>query len=421
MKVAYSSLAGIKMQIYLVGGAVRNRLLGLPVAERDWVVVGASPEEMLSRGFRQVGKDFPVFLHPETQEEYALARTERKTGHGYGGFHVHASPEVTLEEDLKRRDLTINAMAQDEQGHIIDPFGGQADVERGVLRHVSAAFSEDPLRILRIARFAAQFADRGFHIAPETMTLLHEMVQSGEVEHLVAERVWQELQKGFSRQNPSVFFQTLRECNALSVLLPEIDALFGVPNPEKSHPEIDSGLHTLLVIDQAARLSSDPKVVFAALLHDVGKGLTPKEQWPKHPNHERNGVQIVKAICERLRVPSTFRELACLVCEYHLDCHRALELEVPELLTLLNRLDVWRRYDRFCEFLTACEADARGCQGFEHRDYPQAAYLQKIYQVATEVDVKVLLAKGLEGKAFAEALQKARLEKIQETLYKRNQ
>lgn len=400
------------MQIYLVGGAVRDQLLGLPVTERDWVVVDATPEHMLSQGFRQVGKDFPVFLHPETHEEYALARTERKTGAGYTGFQVHASPDVTLEEDLKRRDLTINAIAQTTDGQIIDPYAGQKDLTNRCLRHVSPAFVEDPLRILRIARFKARLAQYDFHIAPETAALLKKMVADGDLHHLTCERVWQEIQRVLSRPQPRLFFNVLRDCGALAILLPEIDALFGVPSSEKNHLEIDSGIHTLHAIDQATQLSDDACVAFAILLHDVGKALTPQTQWPHHPDHPQQGIPLVKAICQRLRVPKTYRELALLVCQYHLDCHRAQTLDAEAVLTLLERLDPWRRHTRFCQFLSACEADARGYHSFESHDYPQAHFLQKMYAATQQVAVEPLLKQGLKDSGLMQAIRAQRLNHI---------
>jgi len=400
------------MQVYLVGGAVRDRLLGLPVIERDWVVVGVTPEQMLAQGFCQVGKDFPVFLHPDTHEEYALARTERKIGVGYTGFKVHAAPDVTLEDDLRRRDLTINAIAQATDGTIIDPYGGQVDLAKHCLRHVSPAFVEDPLRVLRIARFAARFATHHFTIAPTTATLLKTMVANGDLQHLVVERVWQEIQKAFTYVQPSVFLHALRDCGALAVLLPEVDALFGVPTSKKSHPEIDSGVHTLLAVDQAARLSNDPCVVFATVLHDVGKALTPRKQWPKHVDHQRLGIALVKTVCERLRVPKVYSKLALLVCEYHLECHRVQQLDADAVLTVLEKIDPWRRHARFCQFLLACEADARGCQGSESRDYPQTAFLQQAYAVTQQVEVEPLLAQGLQGQALTQAIHEQRLIQI---------
>ena len=360
------------MQIYLVGGAVRDKLLGLEVKDRDYVVVGATPEDMVAQGFRPVGADFPVFLHPETKEEYALARTERKTGRGYKGFTVYAAPDVTLEDDLRRRDLTINAMAEAPDGALIDPFGGAEDLRNGVLRHVSDAFSEDPVRILRVARFAARFADMGagdsepcFKVADATNALMQRMVADGEVDALVAERVWAELERALATVRPSIFFQVLRACGALDRLFPEIAALFGVPQPPKHHPEIDTGVHVMLVIDQAARLSPDTRVRFAALMHDLGKGTTPPADWPRHIGHEAAGTKLVTEFCRRLRVPNDYRDLGLLVARYHTHCHRAAELKPTTLLDTLEALDAFRRPERVEMFVLACEADARGRTGFE--------------------------------------------------------
>ena len=396
------------METFLVGGAVRDKLLGIPHKERDWVVVGATPEEMLARGFRQVGKDFPVFLHPESHEEYALARTERKTAPGYHGFAVHAAPDVTLEQDLLRRDLTINAIAETPDGELIDPFGGQRDLRQRILRHVSPAFAEDPVRILRVARFAARFAHLDFHIAEETMRLMRKMVQAGEVDALVPERVWAETQRALCTDGPARYFEVLRECGALRVLFPEIDRLFGVPQPPEHHPEIDTGIHTMLVLGQAARLSADPVVRFAALVHDLGKGLTPREEWPSHKGHEARGVPLVKALCRRLRVPNDYRDLALLVTEYHLHYHRAAELRPETLLKLLERTDALRRPDRFDQFLLACEADSRGRPGFEDAHFAQPAILRRVREAAAAVDSGELRKQGYEGKALGEALRKRR-------------
>jgi tRNA nucleotidyltransferase (CCA-adding enzyme) len=404
------------MQIYLVGGAVRDQLLGLTPRERDWVVVGASPAEMARQGFRQVGKDFPVFLHPQTGEEYALARTERKTAPGYKGFVVHTAPDVTLEQDLLRRDLTINAMAEDEHGNLVDPFNGHADLEQRVLRHVSPAFSEDPLRILRVARFAARFANLGFTIADETLDLMRQMVSSGEVDALVPERVWKEIERALATDQPQRFFEVLRECGALKILLPEIDRLYGVPQPEQHHPEIDTGVHTMMVLQQAARLSKDTSVRLAALLHDLGKGTTPPEQWPRHIEHEARGVKLVKDLCQRLRIPNHYRDLAVHVCRYHLHAHRAAELKATTMLKLLQSLDVLRQPERFKKFLLACEADARGRSGFEKRDYPQAAILERAAQAMMAVDSKPLVEKGMSGAALGEELQRLRLAAIKQAL-----
>lgn len=402
------------MQIYLVGGAVRDQLLGLEPSERDWVVVGASPEQMERKGFRKVGKDFPVFLHPKTQEEYALARTERKTAPGYKGFIVHTAKDVTLEQDLLRRDLTINAMASDDQGNLIDPYHGRADLEQRLLRHVSPAFAEDPLRILRVARFAARFAGLGFRVADDTLELMKQMVGSGEVDALVPERVWKEMERALATDYPQRFFEVLHDCGALQKLIPEVDHLFGVPQPEKYHPEIDTGVHTLMVLQQAACLSQDTSVRLAALLHDVGKGITPSTQWPKHIAHEENGVALVEAVCKRLRVPNQYRDLAVHVCRFHLQCHRVAELKPATLLKLLQSLDALRQPERFKKFLLACEADMRGRAGFEAQDYPQAALMDKAFRAMQKVDAKPLVEKGLAGSALGEALQRMRLEAIQQ-------
>ncbi len=397
------------MKVYMVGGAVRDRLLGLPVTDRDWVVVGATPEEMLAKGFLPVGKDFPVFLHPETHEEYALARTERKVAPGYTGFTFHAAPEVTLEQDLARRDLTINAMAMTPDGELIDPYGGRRDLEQRILRHVSPAFVEDPVRILRVARFAARLAPWGFRVAPETLELMRRMVESGEVDALVPERVWAELKRALGEAKPSPFFEVLRRCGALQVIFPEIDRLFGVPQPEKHHPEVDVGIHTLLVVDQAARLTPDLEVRFAALVHDLGKGTTPREEWPRHVGHEERGVPLVEALCRRLRVPARFRELAILVTRYHLYFHRAGELRCTTMLELFHKLDAFRRPGRFEQFLLACEADSRGRYGYEERKPPQLGILRSAFEAAAAVKPSALVEEGLRGAAIGEALRRRRL------------
>jgi len=400
------------MQIYRVGGAVRDELLGLPVSDRDWVVTGATAAQMLDAGYRQVGKDFPVFLHPQTREEYALARTERKTGPGYHGFEIDSAPQVTLEQDLARRDLTINAMARDADGELIDPYGGQADLQRRLLRHVSPAFVEDPLRILRVARFAARFHGLGFHIAPETQALMREMVEAGEVESLVAERVWVECQRALDETFPVQFFTVLRECGALAVLLPELDRLFGVPQPEQHHPEIDTGVHSLMVLEQAVKLSDQTQVRFAALVHDVGKGETPASQWPRHIGHEQRSVRLIEQLCRRLRVPRDYRQLAVLVARYHTHCHRALELKPATLLKTLDSVDAWRRPQRFEQFVLACEADARGRLGLETSDYPQAQYLRQVHEAAAAVTTAPLIEQGLQGRELAQALQQLRIAAI---------
>ena len=383
------------MQTFLVGGAVRDKLLGLPIKDRDYVVVGATPADMQARGFKLVGADFPVFLHPQTKCEYALARTERKTAPGYKGFSVHAAPDVTLEQDLARRDLTINAMAETEGGELIDPYGGARDLKAGVLRHVSPAFVEDPLRVLRVARFAARF---GFSVADETLALMRTLVDAGEIAHLVAERVWSEMERALGEQRPWVFFEVLRECGAHAVLLPEIEALFGVPQPAAHHPEIDSGVHTLMALQQAARLSRDTRVRFAVLVHDLGKGTTPSAEWPRHIGHEERGVKIIKNFCQRLRVPTEYRELAEAVSRYHLHCHRALELRAETVLKTLEGINAFRRPERVEWFLLACEADARGRKGLEDRAYPQAELFRRAYAAAREVGVEVANAdaKGAE-------------------------
>lgn len=400
------------MQIYKVGGAVRDRLLGRPVNEVDWVVVGASAEQMLELGYRPVGADFPVFLHPQTGEEYALARTERKSGRGYGGFTFHASPDVTLEEDLIRRDLTVNAMAEDEQGTLIDPYDGQHDLQARILRHVSPAFAEDPLRVLRVARFAARYAPLGFSVAPETLALMRQLAESGELGHLTAERSWKEISRALMEPRPDVFIQVLRDCGALAALLPEVDDLFGVPQPPAHHPEIDTGVHVLSVLRQCAEHQQPLSVRWACLLHDVGKGLTPEADWPRHIAHEHKGLKLIQAINERCKAPRDCAELALLVGEFHTHGHRALELRPSTLLELLQRFDVFRRPQRFAEFVTACEMDARGRLGLEQREYPQAAYLLGAAEVARQVAVKPLLEKGFKGAELGEALNRERLKAL---------
>ncbi|MFI8609714.1 multifunctional CCA addition/repair protein [Pseudomonas sp. AOB-7] len=397
------------MQIYKVGGAVRDRLLGRPVEEIDWVVVGASAEQMLELGYRPVGADFPVFLHPDSGEEYALARTERKSGRGYGGFVFHASPEVTLEQDLIRRDLTVNAMAEDDQGRLIDPYGGQRDLQARVLRHVSPAFAEDPLRVLRVARFAARYAPLGFSVATETLALMCQLAESGELAHLTAERSWKEISRALLEPRPDVFVQVLRDCGALAALLPEVDALFGVPQPAAHHPEIDTGVHVLSVLRQCAEHEQPLTVRWACLLHDVGKGLTPETEWPRHIAHEPKGLRLIQAINQRCKAPRDCAELALLVGEFHTHGHRALELKPSTLLELLQRFDVFRRPQRFAEFVAACEMDARGRLGLEQREYPQAAYLLGAAETARQVAVKPLLEKGLKGAELGEALARERL------------
>jgi tRNA nucleotidyltransferase (CCA-adding enzyme) len=402
------------MKVYLVGGAVRDRLLNLPIEERDWVVVGSCAQELLDKNYQQVGKDFPVFLHPQTHEEYALARIERKTAAGYHGFDVNASKAVTLEEDLLRRDLTINAIAEDEQGVLIDPYGGQKDIKNGLLRHVSPAFTEDPVRILRIARFAARFHKQGFVIADSTLTLMKEMVDQGEVNALVPERVWQELVKTLSLEHPRRLFEVLRECGALAVLLPELDCLFGVPQTAKWHPEIDTGVHTLMVLDQACILSQDPKIRFAAICHDLGKGETPSSALPSHHGHEAKSAKLTQQLCARLKVPSEYRDLAVLVAKYHSHCHKVFELKTSTLLRTLNRLDALRRPERFDAFLIACTADAKGRSGFEQTTYPQADYFRAAFAAMQTVDAREIARAGGKGNEIRERLESARLDAIKQ-------
>ncbi len=400
------------METYLVGGAVRDRLLGRSVKDRDWVVTGSSPEEMIGLGFRPVGKDFPVFLHPQSHEEYALARTERKVAPGYHGFSFHASPEVTIEEDLRRRDLTINAIAEDMHGQLIDPYGGQQDIADRCLRHVSDAFAEDPVRVLRSARFAARLAPYGFALADETMQLMRDMVASGEVDALVAERVWQELGQVLTEPQASVFFSVLRDCRALIRLFPELDALFGVPQTEIHHPEIDTGLHTMLALDYAATAGMAAEVCFAVLCHDFGKAVTAAKYWPHHRGHERTGVRIVEAFCSRLRVPRRFRDLAKLVCEYHTHCHRAVELRPASVLRLLEAIDAFRRPQRLDDFVAACLADARGRKGFDDIGYPQAGILAEALAAARAVDISGLCRQGNSGEKLKRLIRSQRVAAI---------
>ncbi|MBN3256165.1 multifunctional CCA addition/repair protein [Pectobacterium brasiliense] len=385
------------MKIYLVGGAVRDSLLGLPVTEKDWVVVGATPENLLEQGYQQVGKDFPVFLHPVSRDEYALARTERKSGKGYTGFVCHAAPDVTLEQDLLRRDLTINAIARTERGDLIDPYHGRRDLENRVLRHVSDAFSEDPLRVLRVARFAARFAHLGFQIAEETMALMQKMAHEGELAYLTPERVWKETEKALGTSSPDVYFQVLRDCGALAVLFPEIDNLYGVPAPAKWHPEIDTGIHTMMTVAMAARLSPEIDVRFATLCHDLGKGLTPPELWPRHHGHGPAGVKLVEALCQRLRVPNPIRDLAKLVAEYHDLVHTVQVLQPKTLLKLFDAIDVWRKPQRLEQLALTSEADARGRAGFEENPYPQGDYLREAFRIASQVSSADVVADGFKG------------------------
>jgi len=403
------------MKVYLVGGAVRDELLGRPVRERDWVVVGATPQQMLDAGHRQVGRDFPVFLHPETGEEHALARTERKTGRGYRGFELCYSPDVTLEDDLKRRDLTINAMARDADGRLIDPYGGQADLEARRLRHVSEAFGEDPVRILRVARFLARYQPLGFSIAPETLARMRAIVAAGEADALVPERVWQEMDRALAEAAPEAWLRTLRDCGALARVLPELDALYGVPQPKKWHPEIDTGLHIELVLQAAADLTPEPRVRFAALMHDLGKGRTPRTSWPRHIGHEESGAQLVGEVAARLRVPTEYRELALLAARWHGLAHRAEELRPRTVLELLEACDAFRRPGRFQELLLAFEADYRGRGGWRHRPYPQADLLRKAQEKALATTLSDDEREGLTGEKIGELLRRRRLAALSRT------
>jgi tRNA nucleotidyltransferase (CCA-adding enzyme) len=399
------------MKVYAVGGCVRDQLLGVPVADRDWVVVGATPAEMIAAGFRPVGKDFPVFLHPQTQEEYALARTERKIAPGYHGFAFHAAPDVTLEDDLARRDLTINAMAMDEAGAIVDPFGGRADLDAKVLRHVGPAFAEDPVRILRLARFAARFAE--FRVADETARLMRAMVEAGEVDALVPERVWQEFARGLMESRPARLFETLRECGALARLLPEVDCLWGVPQRADVHHEVDTGVHLMLVLDAAARLNAQLPARWAAVLHDLGKGTTPQEQWPRHIGHEERGVELARDVNERLRVSNDCRDASILAAREHGNIHRALELDAAALVRLLERCDAFRRPALLAQVLDACEADARGRTGHENDPYPQRGRVLAALEVARSVDSGAIAARvGTNGERIAQAVHQARVDAV---------
>jgi tRNA nucleotidyltransferase (CCA-adding enzyme) len=400
------------MQVYLVGGAVRDALLGVAVEERDWVVVGGTREELLRLNYREVGRDFPVFLHPETREEHALARLERKISPGYRGFVVEFGPEVTLEEDLARRDLTINAMAESADGTLLDPYGGRRDLEARVLRHVSPAFVEDPVRVLRVARFAARFAPLGFRVDPETLALMQAMVERREVDALVAERVWRETETALREPMASEFFRVLRTCGALRPIYPEIDALFGVPQPAQWHPEIDTGLHTLMVLDQAAALSADTRVRFAALVHDLGKGTTPREEWPSHRGHEERSVSLIEALADRLRLPGEYRDLSIIVARYHGIVHRAFELKAMTILEFMERADAFRRPDRFAQALLACEADSRGRTGLENVPYPQREYLQAARDAAAAIRPSAEDIAGGSGAKIAQRLQQRRVQAI---------
>lgn len=399
------------MQVYLVGGAVRDEQLGIPHRERDWCVVGATPDELIALGYRQVGKDFPVFLHPESGEEYALARTERKTAPGYHGFAFDCSPDVSIEDDLKRRDLTINAIAKGADGKLVDPYKGRLDIEQRILRHVSDAFAEDPVRILRVAKFAARFRHLGFSIATETLELMRQMVRDGEVDALVPDRVWRETESALCGRSVRTYVEVLRDCGALRVLFPEVDALFGVPQPEKWHPEIDTGIHVLMVLDRAEAMSPDLEVRFAALTHDLGKGNTPQHQLPSHPGHEVRGCKLIRDIAGRLPVPKASRDLALLVSEFHTHCHRALELRAKTILKVLAKTDAFRRPDRFEQFLVACEADARGRGGLENRRYPQADFFRGAFTAAAAIDAGAI-AGANESSSIPVAIRRARKKAI---------
>lgn len=402
------------MQIYRVGGAVRDRLLNYPSSENDWVVVGASPHELIDRGYRPVGRDFPVFIHPQSGEEYALARTERKSGHGYGGFTFYTASNVTLIEDLQRRDLTINAIAEDSEGRLIDPYNGQRDLDGKILRHVSDAFLEDPLRVLRTARFAARYHHLGFSIASETMDAMRALVGSGEMEHLAAERVWRETQRALGEQTPQVYFQTLRDCGALANILPEVDRLFGVAQRPDFHPEIDTGVHTMMALEQAAKLSADCSVRFAVLVHDVGKGVTPADVLPRHTGHEARGIPLVKTLCERLKVPNEYRKLALVVTEYHLQCHRAADLKVETLLNLLRGAGALKSSARLEPFLLSCEADARGRLGLENRHYSSPNYLRRAQSALATVSITDLVSSGAAGSEIGRQLHDRQIKRLTE-------
>jgi tRNA nucleotidyltransferase (CCA-adding enzyme) len=406
------------MKFYLVGGAVRDKLLNLPVIDQDWVVIGGTPEALIAKGFKQVGADFPVFLHPQSKEEYALARQERKSGAGYKGFDCIFSPDVTLEEDLSRRDLTINAMAQDEAGNIIDPYNGQQDLANKRLRHVSAAFVEDPLRVLRVARFAARFHHLGFTIAPKTLSLMAKIVRAGELNNLVAERIWQETARALGERSPEIYFSALHECGALKIIFPELAKLSGVPQPAAYHPEIDTWVHSLMVLQVATQLSDDIDVRFAALIHDLGKGLTPKKDWPRHIAHETKGLIPIENLCDRIKTPRDTKELALLACEFHTHVHQVARLKNQTLLKFFNRADGQRKPERFLKLLLVCEADARGRTGFTETPYPQRHYLTQVLQVLRALDTKSLVAQGFQGAKLGEEIQKKRLSLIAETKIK---
>ncbi|WP_341206070.1 multifunctional CCA addition/repair protein [uncultured Psychrosphaera sp.] len=404
------------MQIYLVGGAVRDTLLDYPIKDKDWLVTGATIENMLELGYQQVGKSFPVFLHPDTHQEYALARTEKKAGSGYTGFVCEFSTDITVEQDLLRRDLTINAMAMDSDHNIIDPYNGQSDLNNKILRHVSDAFSEDPLRVLRVARFAARYHHLGFTIAEETLALMAKIADSGELLALTPERIWQEMQLSLGEQSAHVFFEVLHEVGALAVLIPELDALWGVPNPAKWHPEIDTGVHTMMVLKQACLLTASDEIRFAALCHDLGKGLSPKDNLPHHHGHEKTGVTLVNQVCLRLKVPNSFKELAAITCEFHTHVHRIFDLNANTVLSLFDKTDAWRKPERFNQFLLACKADLQGRAGFENKAYPQSQFVLDLLETANEVAVQDIIKSGFSGAEIRTELSKRRIDKIQRIL-----
>ncbi|WP_409440204.1 multifunctional CCA addition/repair protein [Psychromonas sp. GE-S-Ul-11] len=402
------------MQVFLVGGAVRDKLLDIEVKDRDFVVTNSTPDNMLAKGFTQVGKDFPVFLHPTTAEEYALARTERKQGIGYTGFTCYAGEDVTLEDDLARRDLTINAIAQATDGELIDPYRGQQDLADKVLRHISPAFSEDPLRVLRVARFAARFAQLGFSIAPETMLLMSDIAASGELQSLTPERVWIETEKALRTDSPQVYFQVLRDCGALATLFPEIDNLYGVPAPKRWHPEIDTGIHTLMVVEQACLLSDSVAFRFACLVHDLGKALTPESEWPSHKGHGIKGLAVIKKFCKRLKVPNECRDLALLVSEHHTNIHSAFELRASTMVGIMDKCDAWRKPQRFQQMLQCCVADSKGRTGFELLPYPTADYMWQAFQQALTADIQAIIKQGFQGQEIRNKLQQQRIDLVQD-------
>ena len=400
------------MKIYKVGGCVRDHLLGLPIVDIDWVVTGTTVDNMRSAGYQTVGKDFPVFLHPKTKQEYALARSERKTAPGYHGFDFNTDPTITIEQDLLRRDLTINAIAEDEDGNLIDPYGGQADIEKRILRHVSDAFVEDPVRVLRVARFAARFNHLGFKLAPETIQLIREIGTSGELGTLVAERVWSEMSRALGESNPSIFFETLRECDVLASLFPEIDNLYGVPQTAKYHPEIDTGIHVMMALEKSAELNFDNETRFAVLMHDLGKATTPADILPSHHGHEQRGVKLVTSFCKRWKVPKAHTELALITTEYHTHIHRAFDLKPTTLLKLFTKTDVFRKPERFKKMLQACLSDVRGRTDFENNPYPQATFINQLADKLCHADISQIIQSNLDGKALGEAIQNLRLDLI---------